>query len=87
MGEKYKVMGKIKKPEPVTPIASVITSYKELFEPVQTALSERLGQCIYVSTMLAFDHTDYYTKEMGGDLKRRFFCLCEASRPSGTPSS
>ncbi len=79
-------MGKIRMPEPVTPIASVFTSDEGLFEPVRQTLSERLGSCIYESLVLPFNHTDYYTAEMGQDLKRRIFAFTELIKPSKLPA-
>ena len=75
-------MGKVRTPEPVTPIASVFTPDEGLFEPVRQILSERLGSCIYESLVLPFTHTDYYTAEMGQDLKRRIFVFAELIKPS-----
>ena len=72
-------MGKIRPPELVTPIASVFTPDEGLFEPVRVTLSERLGPCIYASSVLPFNHTDYYTTGMGQDLKRRLFPLLSLS--------
>lgn len=75
-------MGKIRTPEPVTPIASVFTSDEGLFEPVREALAKRLGPCIYKSSVLPFNHTDYYITEMGQDLKRCLFAFEELIDPS-----
>jgi len=75
-------MGKIKTPELVTPIASVFTLEEGLFQPVQEILSEGLGTCIYESPMLLFNHTDYYTAEMGCNLKRRIFAFEKLERNS-----
>lgn len=79
-------MGKIRTLEPVTPVASVFTSDEGLFESVQMALSQRLGPCIYVSSVLPFYHTDYYTTEMGEDLKRCIFAFAELIDPSKLPA-
>ena len=79
-------MGKIKMPELVTPIASVFTSDEKLFEPVKEILSKRLGSCIYESSVLPFNHTDYYTAEMGSDLKRCIFAFDELIDPSELPA-
>jgi hypothetical protein len=79
-------MGKIKTPELVTPIASVFTSDEKLFEPVKETLSKRLGSCIYESSVLPFNHTDYYTAEMGSDLKRSIFAFNELIVPSKLPA-
>ena len=75
-------MGKIKTPEPVTPIASVFTSDEKLFEAVKETLSQRLEACIYESSVLPFDHTDYYAAEMGSSLKRRIFAFDDLIAPS-----
>lgn len=79
-------MGKIKTPELVTPIASVFTSDEKLFEPVKETLSKRLGSCIYESSVLPFNHTDYYTAEMGSGLKRRIFAFEKLVDPSKLPA-
>ncbi|MGI6485258.1 MAG: DUF4416 family protein [Thermoanaerobacterales bacterium] len=78
-------MGKIKKPEQVTPIASVLTPNEGLFEPVRVTLSKRLGQSIYTSPVLPFNHTDYYTTEMGKDLKRCIFAFMDLIEPNKLP--
>ncbi len=74
-------MGKIRTPEPVTPVASVFASDKELFEPVKEALTKRLGPCVYASAVLPFNHTDYYTDEMGDGLKRQIFAFAKLIDP------
>jgi hypothetical protein len=79
-------MGKIKTPEPVTPIASVFTSDEKLFESAKEILSKELGPCIYESTVLPFNHTDYYTAEMGSGLKRRIFAFEKLVDPSKLPA-
>jgi hypothetical protein len=79
-------MGKIKVPEPVTPIASVFTGDEGLFETVRAALAERLGPCIYASPVMPFDHTDYYTAEMGPGLKRCLFAFANLFDPGELPA-
>lgn len=79
-------MGKIKMSEPVTPIASVFTPDEGLFEPVRVTLSKRLGPCIYVSSVLPFNHSDYYSNEMGQDLKRRIFAFAGLIDPGELPA-
>lgn len=75
-------MGKIRTPEQVTPIASVLTSDVDLLEVVKEILVKRLGVCVYASEILSFDHTDYYTAEMGHDLKRCIFAFKKLVDPS-----
>lgn len=78
-------MGKIRTPELVTPIASIFTSDEELFEPVRANLCKRLGACIYASSVMPFNHTDYYTTEMGQNLKRCIFAFGELIDPGELP--
>lgn len=79
-------MGKIREPELVTPIASVLSSDEKLFKPVREALSKRIGTCIYESSVMPFDHTDYYTTEMGHDLKRCLFAFEDLIDPGKLPA-
>lgn len=79
-------MGKIKTPKLVTPIASIFTSNEDLFCYVKSTLSKSLGKCIYKSALLPFDRTDYYSAEMGENLKRRIFAFKTLVDPSELPS-
>ncbi len=79
-------MGEIKSPEPVTPIASVFTSDGMLFKPVLQALCEKFGQHIFKSSLLPFNHTDYYITEMGPDLKRCIFAFEKLVDPGQLPA-
>jgi len=65
-------VGKIKEVRPVKLIVGMIAGREELFELSQTELSSKFGMIDYESEILPFVHTDYYEKEMGKHLKRRF---------------
>jgi hypothetical protein len=65
-------MGSRGVPKPVKLIMSLITSDDHLFNEVAEVLTSRYGEVDFESEVLSFDFTDYYTKEMGDRLCRRF---------------
>ena len=65
-------MGKIKYPELVKLIVGVIFSQKELFNKVKDELAEQYGEVDFESSLLPFNYTNYYQKEMGKVLWRKF---------------
>jgi hypothetical protein len=58
--------------QPAKLIVSIIYHREELLGQALDALVVRWGSIDLVSERLAFDYTDYYEKEMGRDLRRRF---------------
>ena len=40
-----------------------------------TSLADAYGAIEYATNPFEFDHTNYYVKEMGANLKKRFFCF------------
>ncbi|MFA6143045.1 MAG: DUF4416 family protein, partial [Candidatus Omnitrophota bacterium] len=66
-------MGTRTRPEKVKLIIGLISSDELLFDKVQMALERRLrNKADYTSPVMDFDYTDYYKKEMGPALKRKF---------------
>ena len=65
-------MGRIGEPKPVKLIMSLISSDDRLLHQVIEVLGERYGEVDFISDILVFDFTDYYTAEMGEGLFRRF---------------
>ncbi|NQT90341.1 MAG: DUF4416 family protein [Candidatus Omnitrophica bacterium] len=65
-------MGSIVKWRPVKLIAGIITSSEERFSKTAKALKRLFGPIDFISQLIDFDSTDYYQKEMGQGLKRRF---------------
>lgn len=65
-------MGTAKIPLPVKLIIGIITNNLELVEKVKQKLSEPFGPVDYLSEVIPFVHTNYYAKEMGAPLWRRF---------------
>ena len=64
-------MGTAREPEPVKLIASLFTADLALLEKAKGALSSRFGAIDFASTLLPFDHTDYYAAEFGLGLQRQ----------------
>ncbi|MGQ9647350.1 MAG: DUF4416 family protein [Thermodesulfobacteriota bacterium] len=65
-------MGKAREPEPAKLFMSLISSEDSLLEKGMKDLGEMFGEVDFISDVLPFDFTDYYAKEMGKDLFRRF---------------
>ena len=65
-------MGIIRKVKPVKLIASIIANKEKLFYEIEKELSEIFGVIDFSSKILPFNHTDYYNKEMGDNLIRKF---------------
>ena len=63
------------KPAPVTPVKLfVVTLHREVeaLNAVRSELEQEWGECDFQSADFPFDQTDYYEKEMGSNLFRRF---------------
>ncbi|MCD6080121.1 MAG: hypothetical protein B6D53_01740 [Candidatus Omnitrophica bacterium 4484_49] len=65
-------MGKIFRPQPVKLIIGIITNSLPLLCQVEKLLQKRYGPIDYHSSIIDFVYTDYYEKEMGEKLKRKF---------------
>jgi len=65
-------MGKVKKPSLVKLIVGMISAEEVLFEEAERRLSEKFGPVDFRSATSPFCYTDYYEKEMGRNLKRKF---------------
>ena len=65
-------MGKTFKPLEVKLIVGLISNDASLFEKASGILSHRFGKIDMISPLLDFNHSDYYEKEMGKNLKRLF---------------
>jgi len=65
-------MGKIKSHPPVKLIVGMIASDDSLFIVTEELLIHRFGNVDFHSSIIAFNFTEYYTREMGTDLRRKF---------------
>jgi hypothetical protein len=78
-------MSKTRPAEPVKLAASIFYEDRRLFEKTLTELSEKYGSVDFVSVEMPFDYTEYYAKEMGSSLKRRFVFFESLIRPETLP--
>lgn len=65
-------MGKAKKPKAVKLIIGMLVKNKKLFSMSEEFFIKEFGPIDYESVILSFNYTDYYKKEMGSPLKRKF---------------
>jgi len=65
---------------------SVIAADRDRLAEVLRALAATSGDPDFVSEVLSFDYTDYYTAEMGAGLIRRFVTFERLIRPEELPA-
>ncbi|MFC1621400.1 DUF4416 family protein [Candidatus Omnitrophota bacterium] len=61
-----------KKPRDVKLVIGMLAKDKKLFDKTEEFFVKEFGEMDYKSPVLKFDYTDYYKKEMGQPLKRKF---------------
>ena len=71
--------------EPVKLIASLFSADGCLIGDALEALSAEYGRADFISAPVSFDYTDYYAKEFGGSLARRFVAFERLVRPESLP--
>lgn len=74
-------MARLQKPSPVKLIISVFSQKTSLFELIEKILARKFGPIDFSSQLLNFDHTKYYEKESGRDLKRKFISFKRLLKP------
>ena len=65
-------MGSLQKTLPVKLFLSIFTRETHLFEIIQHKLISKFGPVDFSSEIIDFNHTQYYEKEFGINLKRNF---------------
>ncbi len=65
-------MAEINFPKRVKLIVGILTSMKTLLEDIEAPLEKRFGKIDLKSEVYPFDFTDYYEKEMGSNIQRKF---------------
>jgi hypothetical protein len=75
-------MGLIKKPHAVKLIIGFIFQDETILAQAQKTLTQYFGQIDFESQILPFTKTDYYQKEFGGGLKRKFISFKKLILPS-----
>lgn len=74
-------MGAINISPPVKLIIGFIFSEGNVLENTLRILKRRFGPTDYESQIMPFTHTDYYDREMGKGLKRKFIAFQRLIRP------
>jgi hypothetical protein len=78
-------MGRIRKHRPVKLIIGFIFKEEAILNKAKPILEKRFGKIDFESQTLPFNHTTYYEKEFGKDLKRRFISFKKLTIPCGLP--
>src|SRR3989339_1969948 len=73
------------RPQEVKLVASIFSGDVGIIGAVVKALSEKYGTADYISAPLSFSYTDYYEKEFGGSLIRRFVAFERLVEPESLP--
>ncbi|MEA3486094.1 MAG: DUF4416 family protein [Thermodesulfobacteriota bacterium] len=72
-------------PEPVKLISSVFSGNRDILNKTITRLSKEFGGLDYISALVPFEYTDYYAKESGASLVRRFISFENLVSPDTLP--
>jgi len=75
-------MGKIIDPHPVKLFVGMLSGDISLIEQLAGDLSEIFGPVDFLGPVLPWEHTRYYEKEMGRDLKRKFVFFSKLMHPA-----
>jgi len=78
-------MGQIKKAEPAKLIVGFIFKDEDLLRKALVSLENKFGKTDFESRALPFVYTDYYEKEFGIDLKRKFVSFSKLILPEKLP--
>jgi hypothetical protein len=70
-------MGKVSSPQPVKFFLGLLTSRPDLAAEIEERISLAFGEVDLRSDSFPFNSTDYYEKEMGKPITRRFFSLSD----------
>ena len=65
-------MGEAKKHPPVKLVVGMISGRKPLFDAAQRELIAQFGPLDYESALMSWEFTDYYSRELGENLWRKF---------------
>lgn len=78
-------MGKITKHAPAKLITAFIFKEEGIFNKTKAVLEKHFGKIDFESQTLAFTHTDYYEKEFGKNLRRKFISFKGLILPQNLP--
>jgi len=74
-------MGKARKPKAVKLIVGMLAKSQKLFDIAEEFFIKEYGPVDYKSPAISFGYTDYYEKEMGSPLKRKFISFKKTVSP------
>jgi len=78
-------MGKAKIPQQVKLVIGMLAKNKKLFDIVEEFFVKEFGPIDYISSLIPFKYTDYYKKEIGHPLNRKFVSFKERISPERLP--
>lgn len=79
-------MGVVHQVEPAALIMGILYGDAELAEQALNNIGQKYGPLEIKSDPFDFSMTDYYTSEMGGNLRKFFCCLRDPVMPDALPS-
>lgn len=74
-------MGMIRKPENVCLICAICYNSIEIYNAAVSKLISEFGEIAAFSNAFSFRHTEYYLKEMGDQLEKRFMAFKSLIKP------
>lgn len=78
-------MSEPKKAEAVKLFASILFTEKKILSDTLESLSGKYGKTDFISRSMPFSYTDYYCREMGSPIERRFVAFAELIMPESLP--
>lgn len=65
-------MGIVRQPDKVKLIVGLLSNRPDMFSKTKKVLEKMFGKVDHETALIDFTHTDYYNKEFGAGLKRKF---------------
>lgn len=78
-------MGRIRAVDPALLFAGILFAKDDIYEQARQWMTAAWGPVLIESEAFDFTHTDYYQREMGGGLKRKFVAFCDFVEPTDLP--
>lgn len=78
-------MGQIREPKPCLLVVAAFSRHTSALEWARARLVERFGPIVLTSPSYRFDHTAYYTREMGQGLTKLFWAFADLVAPDALP--
>ena len=78
-------MGEIQSPRHVLPILAVFSRHESALHWARQRTAEAWGEVALASEVFSFTETEYYSADMGGDLRKCFFAFEQLIDPGALP--